>query len=205
MSVSRRRFLGQVGVGSAAFGLVGTGALPSPLVSARGREALWSPQGQGQGAVDPGAARRADRRLPRRTGGGLARYNDPFARASGPDAPPRLCAGRVHNPAHRTRPERYRSGRNGGASKASCRVTGTWVRIPPSPPSLVERNGRSRCARSGTILKLLSVTDRGGPATRGEQVVAGVRRGVRVVEGARLESVYTLIAYLGFESLSHRQ
>ena len=29
--------------------------------------------------------------------------------------------------------ERYRSGRNGGASKASCRVTGTWVRIPPSP------------------------------------------------------------------------
>ena len=34
------------------------------------------------------------------------------------------------------RPERYRSGRNGGASKASCRVTGTWVRIPPSPPTL---------------------------------------------------------------------
>ena len=30
--------------------------------------------------------------------------------------------------------ERYRSGRNGGASKASCRETGTWVRIPPSPP-----------------------------------------------------------------------
>src|SRR5581483_11577990 len=30
--------------------------------------------------------------------------------------------------------EMYRSGRNGGASKASCRVTGTWVRIPPSPP-----------------------------------------------------------------------
>ena len=30
--------------------------------------------------------------------------------------------------------ERYRSGRNGGASKASCRATGTWVRIPPSPP-----------------------------------------------------------------------
>ncbi len=30
--------------------------------------------------------------------------------------------------------ERYRSGRNGGASKASCRVSGTWVRIPPSPP-----------------------------------------------------------------------
>ena len=30
--------------------------------------------------------------------------------------------------------EKYRSGRNGGASKASCRVSGTWVRIPPSPP-----------------------------------------------------------------------
>ena len=35
-----------------------------------------------------------------------------------------------------TTPERYRSGRNGGASKASCRETGTWVRIPPSPPFL---------------------------------------------------------------------
>ena len=33
--------------------------------------------------------------------------------------------------------ERYRSGRNGGASKASCRVTGTGVRIPPSPPTLL--------------------------------------------------------------------
>src|SRR5262245_47291613 len=31
--------------------------------------------------------------------------------------------------------ERYRSGRNGGASKASCPVRGTWVRIPPSPPN----------------------------------------------------------------------
>src|SRR4051812_14894507 len=31
--------------------------------------------------------------------------------------------------------ERYRSGRNGGASKASCRVSGTGVRIPPSPPT----------------------------------------------------------------------
>ena len=35
---------------------------------------------------------------------------------------------------HTTRSERYRSGRNGGASKASCPVRGTWVRIPPSPP-----------------------------------------------------------------------
>jgi tRNA(Arg) A34 adenosine deaminase TadA len=33
------------------------------------------------------------------------------------------------------RTERYRSGHNGGASKASCLPkAGTWVRIPPSPP-----------------------------------------------------------------------
>ena len=31
-----------------------------------------------------------------------------------------------------------------------------------------------------------------------------IRRGGRVVEGARLESVYTLKAYRGFESLSLR-
>ena len=32
--------------------------------------------------------------------------------------------------------ERYRSGHNGGASKASCLPkAGTWVRIPPSPPA----------------------------------------------------------------------
>ena len=41
------------------------------------------------------------------------------------------------------RAERYRSGRNGGASKASCRVTGTWVRIPPSPPLSYLRLGRA--------------------------------------------------------------
>ena len=29
--------------------------------------------------------------------------------------------------------EMYRSGRNELDSKSSCRVTGTWVRIPPSP------------------------------------------------------------------------
>ena len=29
---------------------------------------------------------------------------------------------------------RYRSGHNGGASKASCPERGPWVRIPPSPP-----------------------------------------------------------------------
>ena len=35
-----------------------------------------------------------------------------------------------------TSAERYRSGRNGAASKAACRVIpGTWVRIPPSPPT----------------------------------------------------------------------
>src|SRR2546427_10772196 len=33
-------------------------------------------------------------------------------------------------------PERYRSGHNGGASKASCLPkAGPWVRIPPSPPA----------------------------------------------------------------------
>ena len=43
--------------------------------------------------------------------------------------------------------ERYRSGRNGIASKAICRVTGTWVRIPPSPPykSLIVNNLRDSC------------------------------------------------------------
>ncbi len=40
-------------------------------------------------------------------------------------------------------PERYRSGRNGGASKASCRVTGTWVRIPPSPPDFARAVARA--------------------------------------------------------------
>ena len=34
--------------------------------------------------------------------------------------------------------------------------------------------------------------------------IAFFRRGVRVAEGARLESVYALIAYRGFESLSLR-
>jgi hypothetical protein len=33
--------------------------------------------------------------------------------------------------------ERYRSGRTGIASKAICRESGTWVRIPPSPPTLL--------------------------------------------------------------------
>ena len=43
-----------------------------------------------------------------------------------------------------------------------------------------------------------------------QRIVTGVRfcpywRGVRVAEGARLESVYRLIAYRGFESRSLRQ
>src|ERR1051326_3667156 len=44
--------------------------------------------------------------------------------------------------------ERYRSGRNGGASKASCRATGTWVRIPPSPPTPSLTLGRWRLGRA---------------------------------------------------------
>ena len=40
--------------------------------------------------------------------------------------------------------ERYRSGRNGIASKAICRVTGTWVRIPPSPPTFAKRSLREQ-------------------------------------------------------------
>ena len=31
--------------------------------------------------------------------------------------------------------EVYRSGHNGPHSKCGCRVTGTWVRIPPLPPN----------------------------------------------------------------------
>ena len=44
--------------------------------------------------------------------------------------------------------ERYRSGRNGGASKASCRVTGTGVRIPPSPPDFARPTGELRLGRA---------------------------------------------------------
>ena len=33
---------------------------------------------------------------------------------------------------------RYRSGHNGGASKASCPERGPWVRIPPSPPIILK-------------------------------------------------------------------
>ena len=56
-----------------------------------------------------------------------------------------------------TRPERYRSGRNGGASKASCRVTGTWVRIPPSPPSSLAPLVRWRFGSSPGFDRLASL------------------------------------------------
>ena len=59
----------------------------------------------------------------------------------------RLVRGGAHPSA-----ERYRSGRNGGASKASCRVTGTWVRIPPSPPP-PSPSARSLPARVGVRLR----------------------------------------------------
>ena len=42
------------------------------------------------------------------------------------------------------------------------------------------------------------------PKTDHLKAVFFIRRGVRVAEGARLESVYALIAYRGFESLSLR-
>ena len=52
---------------------------------------------------------------------------------------------------------RYRSGRNGGASKASCRVTGTWVRIPPSPPLLNNRKTPLATAPVSALLGLSPV------------------------------------------------
>src|SRR6266566_5707836 len=67
-------------------------------------------------------------------------------------------------------PERYRSGRNGPASKAGWGLNSpTWVRIPPSPPSfLLFREGpRHAGARS-------RASDR--PRPRG----AGARRRGRV-------------------------
>ena len=55
-----------------------------------------------------------------------------------------------------TRAERYRSGRNGIASKAICRVTGTWVRIPPSPPSFAKRSLRSRLRMASHVTRALA-------------------------------------------------
>jgi regulator of protease activity HflC (stomatin/prohibitin superfamily) len=67
------------------------------------------------------------------------------SRASEARAPCITCTGRGRHAVASakadglsTRPERYRSGRNGGASKASCPVRGTWVRIPPSPPAFAK-------------------------------------------------------------------
>src|SRR4030095_17267821 len=54
-----------------------------------------------------------------------------------------------------TQTERYRSGRNGGASKASCRVTGTWVRIPPSPPSSFARGRIQRELRRDGVADMV--------------------------------------------------
>lgn len=54
MAVSRREFLTSMGVGGAAVGMAGTGILTAPLISSRGREALYA-----QGVAD----RKADRRL----------------------------------------------------------------------------------------------------------------------------------------------
>ena len=51
--------------------------------------------------------------------------------------------------------ERYRSGRNGGASKASCRVIGTGVRIPPSPPTFAHACQRDRQLRLASHAKVV--------------------------------------------------
>lgn len=58
MAVSRRHFIGTVGVG-------GAGLLTAPLISARGREALWAAQSPGQPGqgIQGIADRKADRRL----------------------------------------------------------------------------------------------------------------------------------------------
>ena len=64
-------------------------------------------------------------------------------------------------------------------------------------------------SQSGLILRVLSSRSRGkgfgGCRLPTQATEIKIRRGVRVVEGARLESVYTLIAYRGFESLPLRQ
>src|SRR3954452_12591023 len=61
--------------------------------------------------------------------------------------------------------ERYRSGRNGGASKASCRVTGTGVRIPPSPPTFAQACHNERELRLACHAKVVhrSSPSEGGP------------------------------------------
>src|SRR5690349_8281141 len=71
----------------------------------------------------------------------------------------------------RDKTERYRSGRNGGASKASCRVTGTGVRIPPSPPHFAHA---SRELRPGT--KAAASPGRPGRARENEAIQYTVSR-----------------------------
>ena len=64
MTVSRRRFVQSIGAGGAALGAGGAGIFAAPLISARGHEALWAFQAQGQAQGLQGIAdRKADRRL----------------------------------------------------------------------------------------------------------------------------------------------
>jgi histidinol-phosphate aminotransferase len=59
VAVSRRDFIATVGAGGAAIGAAGAGIFTAPMISGRGREALFAQQAQPTGA----AARRADRRM----------------------------------------------------------------------------------------------------------------------------------------------
>jgi len=63
--------------------------------------------------------------------------------------------------------ERYRGGRSGGASKASCPVTGTWVRIHPPPPFF--RRQASGCG--GRISFSTTHERRCGPCRGGQACV----------------------------------
>ena len=91
-----------------------------------------------------GHRRRAGRRLPRSDSGVLPRAAIALARS---DQRGRARCERSRREACDWNwtsvkiTERYRSGRNGGASKASCRVIGTGVRIPPSPPDFARPSG----------------------------------------------------------------
>ena len=69
-------------------------------------------------------------------------------------APPGAWAGDAGDPGT----ERYRSGRNGGASKASCRVSGTWVRIPPSPPNSVLSFPNKLAGVLGSIARIAALS-----------------------------------------------
>lgn len=59
--------------------------------------------------------------------------------------------------------EKYRSGHNELHSKCSCRVTGTWVRIPSSPPLYKRNLGLAFCvcffcSEDGITNKVYSAT-----------------------------------------------